>query len=108
MIQVDSILCPKCDFTYDACLPECAYCKSMKYKQNLLNKLKLADQLISALPKCDSLNCKHPATRYELFDEYMHGVEFKTYVWRCDEHKFSNGLEIDELPYAEALRKYLK
>ena len=54
------------------------------------------------------MSCNALATRHEKFDERNMGIEFETHVWRCEEHKETNNIEIDELDYAPQLRKWLE
>ena len=111
---MDTKFCKICDEDYDWACPECPGCIARnswnqlndKY-QFLIKKFRLAKAVIDSLPKCDRSDCKNLATRHEIFDELDSGVEFKTYVWRCEDHKITNGLEIDELDYANELRAYL-
>jgi len=78
----------------------------MKYT-DIHYRYALAKKLIFALPKCDIFNCNHLATRYEIFSEENSGIDFRTSVYRCDDHKFSNGVEVDELEIAPLIREYL-
>lgn len=115
MSYMDTKFCEICDEDYNWACPECPSCVARnswnhlndKYEL-LIKKFRLAKSVIDALPKCDRLDCKFLATRHQKFNELNQGVEFQTTVWRCEEHKFTNGLEIDELDYAKELREYLK
>jgi hypothetical protein len=70
-------------------------------------KYALAKKIIMSLPKCDRISCSSLATRYELYSEEDKGIEFRTSVYRCDEHKFCNDVEVDELEIAPLLREYI-
>ncbi len=115
MSYMDTKFCEICDEDYNWACPECPGCVARnswnhlndKY-QLLIEKHRLAKKVIEALPKCDRAFCSSLATRHEVFDERDDGIEFKTYVWRCDEHKVTNGVEIIELDYAPQLREFLK
>jgi len=112
---MDTKFCEVCDEDYNWACPECPGCVARnswnhlndKY-QLLIKKYRLAKKVIEALPKCDRAFCNELATRHEVFDERDDGIEFKTYAWRCDEHKVTNDAEIIELDYASQLREYLK
>ena len=84
------------------------YYKYLDEGVDIHKRFSLAKAVIDALPKCDRVSCKIPATRYQAFDELDDGIEFKTYVWRCENHKTTNGVEIDKLDYADQLVEYLK
>ena len=115
MSYIDTKFCKECDADYDWSCPECPGCVARnswnhlndKYEL-LIKRYRLAKKVIDALPKCDRQSCSSLATRYELFDEADDGIEFKTAIYRCDEHKFSNGVEVDELEIAPILREYLQ
>lgn len=115
MSYMDTKFCEVCDEEYNWACPECPGCVARnswnhlndKY-QLLIKKYRLAKKVIEALPKCDRAFCNELATRHEVFDERDDGIEFKTYAWRCDEHKVTNDAEIIELDYASQLREYLK
>lgn len=114
MSYMDTKFCEICDEDYNWACPECPGCAARnswnhlndKY-QFLIERHRLAKQVIEALPKCDRPNCDSLATRYEKFNELDLGVEFETQVWRCEEHKTTNGTDIDELNYAAQLKEYL-
>ena len=108
MSYMDTKFCKECDADYDWACPECPSCVARKGYMQLHNQFLLAKAVIDALLKCDRPDCKALATRQQTFDELDSGVEFKTAVWRCEEHKFTNGVEIIELDYAPQLRKYLE
>ena len=115
MTYMDTKFCELCDADYDWACPECPSCvaresyyKLLEEKGDIHKRFSLAKAVIDSLPKCDRVNCKIPATRHQVFDEIGSGVEFKTYVWRCENHKTTNGIEIDKLDYADKLIEYLK
>jgi hypothetical protein len=105
---MDTKFCKECDADYDWACPECPSCQARNAYNELNQKFLLAKKVIDALPKCDRQSCSSLATRYEFFDEAVNGIEFKTAIYRCDEHKFSNGVEVDELEIAPILREYLQ
>jgi len=84
------------------------YYNHLDKRGDIHKRFSLAKSVIDALPKCDRISCKTPATRYQIFDEIDDGVEFKTYIWRCEDHKVTNGTEIDKLDYADQLIEYLE
>ena len=115
MSYMDTKFCEVCDEDYNWACPECPGCVARnswnhlndKYEL-LIKKFRLAKSVIDALPKCDRIDCNSVATRYQIFDEIDDGIEFRTYVRRCEEHKFTNGVEIDELDYSKQLINYLE
>ena len=108
MPYMDAKYCEKCDEHYDRASPVCPSCQSRDYYLALHKKHLLAQEIIQALPKCDRANCGLPATKHEIFDESDSGIEFKTEIYRCDKHGFSNDLEVKDLNYAKPLRDYIK